>query len=212
MLLLIAPLVAGCWGQDSGSAKSAAPGADPVIARVNGVAITQGDLALAEEDVGADMQGASPEAKREQLIGYLTDIILVTQAADKKNLGDSPDFKRRLAFLRNKLLMGFGLQEETKAALTDEAMQQTYDEAVKSNGGAGGGARPPHPGGDRGRGQGDRRADQGRRRFRHAGQGEVEGSRRRRRRRSRLFHQGPDGAASSPRWRSRCIRASSRTR
>jgi peptidyl-prolyl cis-trans isomerase C len=135
VLLLIAPLVAGCWGQDSGSAKSAAPNSDPVIARVNGVAITQGDLTLAEEDVGSEMQGASPEAKREQLIGYLTDIILITQAADKKNLGDSPDFKRRLAFLRNKLLMGFGLQEETKSALTDEAMRQTYEEAVKSNGG-----------------------------------------------------------------------------
>jgi peptidyl-prolyl cis-trans isomerase C len=133
-LLLIAPVVAGCW-QDAGSSQSAPSGSDPVIARVNGVAITQGDLALAEEDVGSDMQGASPEAKREQLISYLADIILITQAADKKNLGDSPDFKRRLAFLRNKLLMGFGLQEETKAALSDEAMRQTYEEAVKSTSG-----------------------------------------------------------------------------
>ncbi len=28
--------------------------------------------------------------------------------------------------------MGFGLQEESKAALTEEALQQTYDDAVKS--------------------------------------------------------------------------------
>ena len=83
-----------------------------MIARVNGVDIKQSDLALAEEDVGGEMQAASPEAKREQLIAYLADIIMVTQAAEKKNLGDNPDFKRRLAFLRNKLLMGFGLQEE----------------------------------------------------------------------------------------------------
>ena len=68
--------------------------------------IKQSDLALAEEDVGADMQAASPEAKREHLISYLADIIMVTQAADKKKLADNPDFKRRLAFLRNKLLMG----------------------------------------------------------------------------------------------------------
>ena len=81
------------------------------------------------------MRAALPEAKREQLIAYLTDIILVTQAAEKKNLGDNPDFKRRLTFLRNKLLMGFGLQEATKAALTEEALQQTYNEAVKSVGG-----------------------------------------------------------------------------
>jgi peptidyl-prolyl cis-trans isomerase C len=81
------------------------------------------------------MGSALPDAKREQLIAYLADIILVTQAAEKKNLGDNPDFKRRLAFMRNKLLMGFGLQEETKAAVTEEALQQTYDEAVKSAGG-----------------------------------------------------------------------------
>jgi peptidyl-prolyl cis-trans isomerase C len=130
-LVLLTPLIAGCW-QDSAPTTSAS---DPVVARVNGVAITQGDLALAEEDVGAEMQAATPEAKREQLINYLADIILVTQAADKKNVGDNPDFKRRLAFLRNKLLMGFGLQEETKAALTDEALQQTYNDAVRSTGG-----------------------------------------------------------------------------
>ena len=63
-LLLLGPLAAGCWQEST----SKTPASDPVVARVNGVAITQGDLALAEEDVGAEMQGATPEAKREQLI------------------------------------------------------------------------------------------------------------------------------------------------
>ena len=31
--------------------------------------------------------------------------------------------------------MGFGLQDEAKSALTDEAMRQVYEEAVKSMGG-----------------------------------------------------------------------------
>jgi peptidyl-prolyl cis-trans isomerase C len=134
-LLLLLPVVAGCWNDSTSSAQTTAPGSDPVIARVNGVDIRQSDLALAEEDVGAEMQAASPEAKREQLISYLADIIMVTQDADKKKLADNPDFKRRLAFLRNKLLMGYGLQEETKSALTDQALQETYNEAVKSMGG-----------------------------------------------------------------------------
>jgi len=132
-LLLMLPAAAGC-SKNSAEAP-AASGPDPVIARVNGVDIKESDLALAEEDVGGDMQAASPEAKREQLISYLADVIMVTQAAEKKKLGDNPDFKRRLAFLRNKLLMGFELQEETKAALTDDALRQTYNDAVKSMGG-----------------------------------------------------------------------------
>ena len=129
-LLFVLPAAAGCSKNSSSEAPASA--SDPVIARVNGVDIKQSDLALAEEDVGADMQAASPEAKREHLISYLADIIMVTQAADKKNLADNPDFKRRLAFLRNKLMMGFQLQQEAKTALTDEALRQTYDEAVKS--------------------------------------------------------------------------------
>ena len=130
-LLFVLPAASGC-SKNSSSEAPASSTSDPVIARVNGVDIKQSDLALAEEDVGADMQAASPEAKREHLISYLADIIMVTQAADKKNLADSPDFKRRLAFLRSKLLMGYELQEEAKTALTDEALKQTYDEAVKS--------------------------------------------------------------------------------
>jgi peptidyl-prolyl cis-trans isomerase C len=129
-LLLVLAAASGC-SQDA-SSEAGSSGSDPVIARVNGVDIKESDLALAEEDVGNDVQSASPEAKREQLIAYLADIIMVTQAADKKNLADNPEFKRRLAFLRSKLLMGFGLQEESKAALTEEALQQTYNDAVKS--------------------------------------------------------------------------------
>jgi peptidyl-prolyl cis-trans isomerase C len=129
-LLFVLPAASGCSKNSSSEAPASA--SDPVIARVNGVDIKQSDLALAEEDVGADMQAASPEAKREHLISYLADIIMVTQAADKKNMADNPDFKRRLAFLRSKLLMGYELQQEAKTALTDEALKQTYDEAVKS--------------------------------------------------------------------------------
>ncbi len=131
-LLLALPAASGC---SKNSEAPAASGADPVIARVNGVDIKESDLALAEEDVGAEMQAASPDAKREQLIAYLADVIMVTQAAEKKKLGDHPDFKRRLGFLRNKLLMGFELQEETKAAITDDALRQTYNDALKTMGG-----------------------------------------------------------------------------
>src|SRR5262245_45895344 len=133
-LLFVLPAVSGC-SKDSASEAPAASGPDPVIARVNGVDIKQSDLALAEEDVGADMQAASPEAKREHLISYLADVIMVTQAAEKKKLADNPEFKRRLAFLRNKLLMGFELQDEAKAALTEDTLKQTYNDAVKSMGG-----------------------------------------------------------------------------
>jgi peptidyl-prolyl cis-trans isomerase C len=132
-VLLALPIVSAC--SKSSSEAPAASGPDPVVARVNGVDIKQSDLALAEEDLGADAQAPTPDAKRDQLIAYLADIIMVNQAAEKKKLEESADFKRRLAFLRSKLLMGYELQSEAKAAVTDEAMHQTYNDAVKSVGG-----------------------------------------------------------------------------
>ena len=44
---------------------------------------------------------------------------------------DSDEFKRRQAFLRNKLLMGTMLQAQAKDAATDEEMHKVYDDAVK---------------------------------------------------------------------------------
>ena len=111
-----------------------AEGADPVLARVNGVEIHQSDLALAEEDVGSNIPAQTPEAKRDYLINYLADMILVSKAAEAKKIGDTNDFKQRIAFARNKVLMELLLQSEAKSAVTDQTMHKVYDEAAKQMG------------------------------------------------------------------------------
>ena len=98
---------------------------------MNGTEIRQSDLAFAEDDFASELRGAPPDVKHEQLVTYLTDVILVSQAAEKKNLADSAEFKRRQAFLRNKLLMGALLQQHSKEAVTEEEMRKVYDDAVK---------------------------------------------------------------------------------
>jgi peptidyl-prolyl cis-trans isomerase C len=117
-------------------APSTAPRAqdDPVIARVNGVDIRQSDIALADEEVGGTMPAMPPEQKREYLITYLTDVIIVSQAAEQQKYGDRPEVKRQLAFERNKVLMEALLQNTAKAAETDAEMHKVYDEAVKEMG------------------------------------------------------------------------------
>ena len=107
---------------------------DPVIARVNGIDIRQSDIAIAEEDVGGNMPAMPPEQKREYLITYLTDVVLLAQAAEQQRLGDRPDVKRQLAFERNKVLMEALLQNAAKAAETDAEMHKVYDQAVKEMG------------------------------------------------------------------------------
>jgi peptidyl-prolyl cis-trans isomerase C len=111
-----------------------AAGADPVLARVNGVDIKQSDLGLAEEDLGQNMPQIPPEAKRDYLVTYLADIIMVAQDAEKKKIQESDTFKQRSDFIRKKLLMGQYLQTEGKTAVTEAAMRRVYDDAIKQMG------------------------------------------------------------------------------
>jgi peptidyl-prolyl cis-trans isomerase C len=104
---------------------------DPVTARVNGVDVHQSDLAMAEDEIGSNMPQMAPEQKRDYLVTYLADVILLSQAADQQKLGDDADVKRQLAFDRNKVLMEALLQKTGQAAQTDDALHKVYDEAVK---------------------------------------------------------------------------------
>src|ERR1041385_7357599 len=54
---------------------------DPVVARVNGTDVRASDLAMAEEDLGGNIPQMAPEAKRDYLITFVTDMMLVAKAA-----------------------------------------------------------------------------------------------------------------------------------
>jgi len=104
---------------------------DPVVARANGVDIHESDLAFAEEEIGNQVPNLPPPQKRDYLINYLSDVVVLSQAAEKQGLADRPDVKRRLAFDRSRLLMEALLQDTGKAALSEEAERQVYNDAVK---------------------------------------------------------------------------------
>ncbi len=61
-------------------------------------------------------------------------MILASKAAEGRKVTDKPEFKSRMTFIRNKLLMETLLQDVGKEALTPDAMKKVYDEAVKSMG------------------------------------------------------------------------------
>ena len=106
---------------------------DPVLAKVSGVDIHQSDLAVAEAEAG-QIPSMSPDAKKDYLVQFMADVILVSKAAEAKKVGETADFKRKLEFERRKLLMSDLMQSVGKAALTDEAMHKVYEDAVKQLG------------------------------------------------------------------------------
>jgi peptidyl-prolyl cis-trans isomerase C len=126
-MLLLATLLASVAVTGAACAQSS----DPVVARVNGTEIRSSDLAIAEEEVGSNLAQVPPEGRRDYLVTYVSDMILVAKAAEEKKVTDDAEFKRRLAYLRNKLLMETMLHTEAKSAVTDAAMRTVYDDATK---------------------------------------------------------------------------------
>ncbi len=108
--------------------------ADPVLAKVNGVEIHQSDLDVAEQAAG-QLPPMDESAKRDYLVQFMTDMILVSKVAEDKKLDRTNEFKKRLEFDRRRLLMELLLMSVGKDALGDTAaMHQVYEDAVKHRG------------------------------------------------------------------------------
>jgi peptidyl-prolyl cis-trans isomerase C len=114
------------------AAPAAAP-ADPaaVVATVNGQPITQADLAVAADDPALSLPGVDDAQKKNLLVDYMVDLKVGAQAAEAAKIGETADFKRKLAYFRDKLLLDDYLEQEAKKAVTPEAEKAVYDQSVK---------------------------------------------------------------------------------
>lgn len=114
-------------------AAGAGPASAKVLAKVNGVEITDEDLAIARDDLEArlprELQGP---ARDKALLDNLIASKVVAQKAEADKLAATPEFARRLAYFRDKLLTETYLGKLAEAANTDANIQKTYDEVAKS--------------------------------------------------------------------------------
>jgi peptidyl-prolyl cis-trans isomerase C len=129
---LASAAVAGCLGMVLlAGLPVRADDTNPVLAKVNGTDIRQSDVALAEEELGPSLAQMDPATKKENVLSFLIDMKIVAKAAEDKKVEDSQEFRKRLDFTRNRLLMDTLLGQEGKTATTDDAMKKVYDEASK---------------------------------------------------------------------------------
>jgi peptidyl-prolyl cis-trans isomerase C len=105
--------------------------ANPVLAKVNGSEIRQSDVTLVEEELCPSLAQMDPATKKDNVLSFLIDMKIVAKAAEDKKIENNDDFKRRMAFTRNRLLMDSLLASEGKAATTDDAMKKVYEDAAK---------------------------------------------------------------------------------
>ena len=106
--------------------------ADKVVAKVDGIAITEKDIQLASEDLGERLAQLPEDRKRDEVINYLVDLKLGAKAAADAKITDTPDFAARLGYYREKVLLDEYLTREGKKAVTADAAKKLYDETTKA--------------------------------------------------------------------------------
>ncbi|MGN6489349.1 MAG: peptidylprolyl isomerase [Devosia sp.] len=113
-----------------GAEAPAAPAASTVIATVGGKQITEGDLALAAEDIGQQLAQVPPDQQRAFLLSVLIDMKVMAQAARESGIDQSDEYKSRLAFLEDKALRRLFFAEKIATAVTPDTVKAAYDKFV----------------------------------------------------------------------------------
>ncbi|MBA2126024.1 peptidylprolyl isomerase [Hyphomicrobium methylovorum] len=114
-----------------GSPTSPAFAEDKVIATIDGKPITEGDLAVAESEIGGDLGSMPGAQKRTSLLEFLIDNQLFAEAAEAEKLEQSPEFATRLAYLKRRALREMYFEKTIKSSVTDADARKSYDEQVK---------------------------------------------------------------------------------
>jgi peptidyl-prolyl cis-trans isomerase C len=104
---------------------------DKVVATVNGHAISEADLALAEAEIGNELGNLPEGTRRRVLVEFMIDNQLFAGAAEAENLGSGPDFDKRMAFWRQRALRDIYFDKSVKASIGEQAARAIYEDKVK---------------------------------------------------------------------------------
>lgn len=130
-LLLVSPFAA--FAQDATAPAGEAAATDPattVVARLNGVDITEADLQLAAQDLRDTLMQIPAEQRVTVLLNGIIEMRLMSQAAEAAKLTDDVEVARRVAFMRDRALQGEYLKAYVVDAITADAIQKLYDAEV----------------------------------------------------------------------------------
>jgi peptidyl-prolyl cis-trans isomerase C len=112
-------------------ASTAALAQDKVVAKVNGETITEKDVEIALPDVTAEYPNLDPKQLQEITLDFLIEMRVSAQKAKTEKLDQGDAFKRRLAYVRDRVLMQELMAKVAKEGVSEAKMKAFYDEQVK---------------------------------------------------------------------------------
>ncbi|HWV82870.1 MAG TPA: peptidylprolyl isomerase [Hyphomicrobiaceae bacterium] len=105
---------------------------DKIVAKVNGKAITEADMQLAEAEIGNELGSIPPEARRRVILEYVIENQLFADAAEAAKLGSGAAFEERMNYWRRRALREYYFEAELKNSVSDADAKKFYDQQVGS--------------------------------------------------------------------------------
>jgi peptidyl-prolyl cis-trans isomerase C len=111
--------------------KTEAPSGDPVVARVNGVAVHRSDLDSLRATLPPQAQQQPPNQLYSRLIEQLVALQLVVQAAHKEKLTDDPRVKKMQALATEQILQDAYFDGIMRKEITEAKLKARYEQKIK---------------------------------------------------------------------------------
>jgi peptidyl-prolyl cis-trans isomerase C len=109
------------------SAADALTGEDKTVATVNGYEIKTSEVRMAFDDVIGQLPNMPPKLRFPFVVEFLIERHLLAQVAAKDGVGESEDYKRRLAAYQAKALRDSYLAQKISPSVTEEEIKAAYD-------------------------------------------------------------------------------------
>jgi peptidyl-prolyl cis-trans isomerase C len=103
---------------------------DAVVAKVNGRAITEADVRLAETEIGNDLGTLPPDKRRRVLVEYLIETMLFAEAGEKNKLGGGQGFDERRRYWDRRAMRDTYFDHTVKGSVTEADAKKFYDTQV----------------------------------------------------------------------------------
>lgn len=102
------------------------------VATINGIAITEADMKLAEDEIGRDLGNLPESTKRRVLVEFLIENNLFAKAAETAKLTQGNAFEDRMKYWRNRALRDAYFEKEINNSIGEAAAKAYYDDQIKA--------------------------------------------------------------------------------
>ncbi len=114
---------------------------EKAVAKVNGAAITEKDIELAEREIGSQFdrlppQYQVPEIRRRMIVEFLIENQLLAEAGRKKNLTSAQSYTDRMAYWDRRSMREAFFENEVRSTITDDDLRRFYDAEARQYDGA----------------------------------------------------------------------------